>query len=76
MASDRRLPRHRRPDLPPDGQCQGRRIDIPEDAGLSPWLEGLGLAHVGGPVAMLRGASNIPGSTNARIFALASQALG
>ncbi|TIL26403.1 hypothetical protein [Mesorhizobium sp.] len=57
---------------------QGRfvRIDIPEDAGLSPWLEELGLAHVGGPVAMLRGASNIPGSTNARIFALASQALG
>lgn len=52
------------------------RIDIPEDAGLSPWLEGLGLAHVGGPVAMLRGASNIPGSTNPRIFALASQALG
>jgi hypothetical protein len=57
---------------------QGRfvRIDIPEDAGLSTWLEGLGLAHVGGPVAMLRGASNIPGSTNVRIFALASQALG
>lgn len=52
------------------------RIDIPEDAGLSPWLEGLGLAHVGGPIAMLRGASNIPVSTNARIFALASQALG
>lgn len=52
------------------------RIDIPEDAGLSPWLERLGLAHVGGPVAMLRGASNIPGSTNPRIFALASQALG
>ncbi|MCF6116884.1 GNAT family N-acetyltransferase [Mesorhizobium muleiense] len=57
---------------------QGRfvRIDIPEVAGLSPWLEELGLAHVGGPVAMLRGASNIPGSANARIFALASQALG
>ncbi|TIM35444.1 MAG: hypothetical protein E5Y61_07540 [Mesorhizobium sp.] len=57
---------------------QGRfvRIDIPEDAGLSPFLEELGLAHVGGPIAMLRGESNIPGSANARIFALASQALG
>lgn len=52
MESDRRLPRHRRPDPPPDG----------------------GLAHVG--VAMLRGASNIPHSTNLRIFALTSQALG
>ncbi|MCT7378110.1 GNAT family N-acetyltransferase [Chelativorans salis] len=57
---------------------QGRfvRIDIPEHAGLSSWLEGLGLAHVGGPIAMVRGATDKSQSAGVRTFALASQALG
>jgi GNAT superfamily N-acetyltransferase len=52
------------------------RIDIPEQAGLSSWLEGLGLAHVGGPVAMVRGATDESQTAEVRTFVLAGQALG
>ncbi|GAB3119545.1 GNAT family N-acetyltransferase [Novispirillum itersonii] len=53
------------------------RIDTTEDTGLSPWLSGLGLAHVGGGVVMRRGDPLAPiGTATARTFALANQALG
>ena len=48
------------------------RIDVPEDTGLSPWLQGLGLADAGGGIRMVRGT----GLDRPRNFALASQAFG
>jgi predicted GNAT family acetyltransferase len=52
-----------------------QRVDTTEDTGLSPWLAEIGLAHVGGGVAMLRGEENrVPAAV--RPFALANQALG
>lgn len=51
------------------------RVDTTEDAGLSPWLAQIGLAHVGGGIAMLRGTENRSAAA-VRTFALANQALG
>jgi ribosomal protein S18 acetylase RimI-like enzyme len=51
------------------------RIDVPDEAGLSAWLEELGLADVGPAVRMVRGAEPGGGGT-VRSFALASQAFG
>ena len=48
------------------------RIDVPEDAGLSNWLQSLGLADAGGAIRMLRG----PGPHRPRSFALVSQGFG
>ena len=51
------------------------RVDTGSDAGVAPWLAEIGLAHVGGGIAMLR-----PPIEHAprrqKIFALANQALG
>jgi hypothetical protein len=57
---------------------QGRfvRIDVPSQGGLSSSLEGWGLAHEGGVVAMVRGASRETQTPGVRTFVLASQALG
>jgi hypothetical protein len=52
------------------------RIDVPEQAGLSSWLEGWKLAHVGGVVAMVRGATGESQTPKVRTLVLASQALG
>lgn len=52
------------------------RIDVPGDSGLSHWLDGLGFAHVGGGMAMTRGAGVACQPPAARTFALASQAFG
>jgi GNAT superfamily N-acetyltransferase len=52
------------------------RADIPDDAALlAEWLEGAGLPRVGAVRTMLRGAK-VPQPGTARIFGLASQALG
>jgi GNAT superfamily N-acetyltransferase len=52
------------------------RIDVPGDSGLSNWLDGLGFTHVGGGMAMTRGAGASRQPPAARTFALASQAFG
>ena len=57
-------------------QGQFLRIDVPGDSGLSHWLEGLGFTHVGGGMAMTRGAGVARQPPAARTFALASQAFG
>lgn len=49
------------------------RLDVPEESGLSPWLESLGLPRVGGGTCMSRGTPAPRGGTT---FALAAQALG
>jgi GNAT superfamily N-acetyltransferase len=51
------------------------RIDVPDEAGLCPWLAGLGLSEVDKAVPMLRGEAPAPGG-RARAFALVNQALG
>ena len=51
------------------------RIDVPEESGLSPWLEALGLAEAGTALRMLRGAPARPSGPD-RGFALISQAFG
>ncbi|MFD2238012.1 GNAT family N-acetyltransferase [Aureimonas populi] len=59
-------------------QCPGRfmRVDVPEEAGLGPWLEERGLAPVGGGIAMRRAERPANGAGGFKLFALASQALG
>jgi GNAT superfamily N-acetyltransferase len=52
------------------------RIDTTEDAGLSPWLAEIGLAHAGGGIAMRRGGEAAERSPPFKAYALASQALG
>jgi GNAT superfamily N-acetyltransferase len=54
------------------------RIDVPEESGLSGWLDGLGLADAGPAVRMLRGGASPgrEGGPRARCFALVNQALG
>lgn len=51
------------------------RVDVPEESGLSPWLEGLGLADAGPAIRMVRGDD---GRAAGRVgsFALISQAFG
>lgn len=51
------------------------RLDVPEDSGLSTWLDDLGLPCVGRVTRMARG-PKLPADEDARIFSLASQALG
>ncbi|MEY9627250.1 GNAT family N-acetyltransferase [Sinorhizobium fredii] len=52
------------------------RVDITAEAGLSPWLSDLGLAHVGGGIAMEKPSVPRAADRAATIFALANQALG
>jgi hypothetical protein len=51
------------------------RIDLAGQAGLSDWLEGLGLARVSSPVVMRRG-EPVMGNGAMHCFALVNQALG
>lgn len=51
------------------------RIDIPEESGLGPWLEDLGLPEVGRVTRMALGPAPVAGDA-AAVFALAAQALG
>lgn len=51
------------------------RIDVTEESGLGPWVEGLGLTFAGSVRTMARGPAPKPGGP-ARVFALAAQALG
>ena len=51
------------------------RIDVPDDTGLSPWLNELGLSRSSQVNTMCRGTPPIPASPF-RVFALANQALG
>lgn len=51
------------------------RIDVPAESGLGPWLDGLGLPCVGSVRTMVRGPAPVP-TSEARVFALAAQALG
>ncbi|NTF34005.1 GNAT family N-acetyltransferase [Rhizobium skierniewicense] len=51
------------------------RVDTSEESGLAPWLTELGLAHVGGGIAMVRDGKPRE-NTTVKTFALASQALG
>jgi ribosomal protein S18 acetylase RimI-like enzyme len=53
---------------------QFMRVDVPEEGGLCPWLEQLGLSDAGPAFRMVRGNEPPPGS--ARLFAVASQAFG
>lgn len=50
------------------------RVDVPEESGLCPWLEQLGLSDAGPAYRMVRGRE--PDRGPARVFALISQALG
>jgi hypothetical protein len=52
------------------------RIDTPSFSALSPWLNANGLTEVGGGIAMVRAATTPRPSGPAKLFALASQALG
>lgn len=51
------------------------RIDVTEESGLGAWLDSLGLPRVGSVRTMARGPAPVSGP-NAKIFALAAQALG
>jgi len=51
------------------------RIDVYAEHGLSDWLEGLGLARVGGATAMVKGRRPAPDGA-ARMYALANQSFG
>jgi GNAT superfamily N-acetyltransferase len=51
------------------------RIDVPDAAGLSPWLETIGLPRVDQVVSMALGDLPAP-SPGARLFALSNQSLG
>ncbi|MBB4276924.1 GNAT family N-acetyltransferase [Rhizobium mongolense] len=52
------------------------RVDTTDDSNLSPWLVELGLAHVGGGIAMAKPQIDHPADRAAATFALANQALG
>lgn len=52
------------------------RVDTNEGSGLTGWLAEIGLNHVGGGIAMRRSAGAAAAGRDARIFALANQALG
>jgi GNAT superfamily N-acetyltransferase len=51
------------------------RIDVPEETGLSPWLDSIGLPRVNQVVSMVLGPLPAPGA-DARLFALSNQSLG
>jgi N-acetylglutamate synthase-like GNAT family acetyltransferase len=52
------------------------RIDTAVTTGLGPWLAGIGLAHVGGGIAMRRPIVAVPVKAAFHTFALANQAFG
>lgn len=52
------------------------RVDIGADTELSPWLAEMGLAHVGGGIAMVRPLTFKTTASAVTTFALANQALG
>ncbi|TPI11573.1 GNAT family N-acetyltransferase [Mesorhizobium sp. B4-1-3] len=52
------------------------RVDTESRTGIAGWLGEIGLAHVGGGVAMDRPARNGPEQARPRVYALANQALG
>jgi GNAT superfamily N-acetyltransferase len=52
------------------------RVDTGVETGLAPWLTDLGLAPVGGGIAMARPAIILPATPAVTTFALANQALG
>ncbi|MBZ9847735.1 GNAT family N-acetyltransferase [Mesorhizobium sp. CA14] len=52
------------------------RVDTDSRTGLAGWLTEIGLAHVGGGVAMDRPARNGPEQARPKLYALANQALG
>ncbi|MFF2321764.1 GNAT family N-acetyltransferase [Agrobacterium sp. NPDC058088] len=52
------------------------RVDTTVKAGLGPWLAELGLAHVGGGIAMRRSTTELPAEKRLKTFVLTSQALG
>ena len=56
-------------------QGQFMRVDVPEDSGLSAWLEGLGLEDAGTVIRMVRGPEP-PLQPSVRCFALISQSFG
>ncbi|WP_254294128.1 GNAT family N-acetyltransferase [Sphingomonas tagetis] len=51
------------------------RIDVPEESGLAPWLDSLGLPCVGRVIRMVRGPMP-PVDPTATVFTLTTQALG
>ncbi|PBC03531.1 GNAT family N-acetyltransferase [Mesorhizobium sp. WSM3860] len=52
------------------------RVDTESRTGIAGWLAEIGLAHVGGGVAMDRPAKNGPEQARPKVYALANQALG
>lgn len=52
------------------------RVDTHDTSGLAPFLGDLGLAHVGGGIAMRRGGPAAAAPSDVQTYALASQALG
>ena len=52
------------------------RVDTTEETGLGPWLAQLGLAHVGGGIAMARPDDIARGAPGVTTFALVNQAFG
>ena len=52
------------------------RVDTDSRTGIAGWLEEIGLAHVGGGVAMDRPPKNGAEQTRPKVYALANQALG
>lgn len=52
------------------------RIDTTADTELAPWLESLGLGHVGGGIAMRTGGTEAPARAPYKTYALANQAFG
>jgi len=52
------------------------RVDTDSRTGIAGWLEEIGLAHVGGGVAMDRPPKSVAEQTRPKVYALANQALG
>lgn len=52
------------------------RVDTGGETGIAPWLSEIGLAHVGGGVAMRRSAREDAKLARRKVYALANQALG
>lgn len=52
------------------------RVDAGSETGIAPWLSEIGLAHVGGGIAMRRPAKEDAEQARRKVYALANQALG
>ncbi|RUX25810.1 GNAT family N-acetyltransferase [Mesorhizobium sp. M7A.F.Ca.US.011.01.1.1] len=52
------------------------RVDTGSGSGIAGWLEDIGLAHVGGGVAMDRPPKSVAEQARPKVYALANQALG